>query len=235
MHYLSWKDNFEVISKFRKELKANFNFPIKLEMHTKHFLLDKSPYREFNFSHDDKKQIFTLFCQMISKLDLKVINTVIVKPKLASKNYNVLDGSLTYSIQRIENDLKSNTDPNVRFIIITDPGRVGKMRKTTRKIQKINYIPSRYAASKYRKEIKFLIEDPLPKDSKESYYIQISDLISYIISLYSLMHLGIGDLPNRLKSYANYDSVKEWMDLLKPAFNLKAATGDEFGIVYHPK
>lgn len=235
MHYLSWKENFEAILDFRRKLKQDFKFPVKTEMHTKHFLLDKSPYRDFNLSNNEKKQIISLFCQMISLLDLKVINSVIVKPKLTSTNFDVMDTVLRYSIQRIENDLDSSTNPNDRFMIITDPGRVGKMRKTTRKIQRINFIPSKFSTSQYRKEIKYLIEDPLPKDSKESYFIQISDLISYLISLYSLRHLDIDNFPNRLKTYTKFEDVVEWLSLLKPVFNLKASKRNEFGIVYHPK
>jgi hypothetical protein len=158
-----------------------------------------------------------------------------VKTKLNNLNFDVLDTALIYSIQRIENDLDSSSNPSDRFMVITDPGRVGKMRKTTRKIQKINFIPSKFSTSQYRKEIKYLIEDPLPKDSKESYFIQISDLISYMITLYTLVHLGIGDLPNRLKSYTSFENVIEWLNVLKPVLNLRAAKSDEFGIVYHPK
>ena len=76
MHYLSWKGNYEIIKDLRSKLKAEFNFPIKLEMHTKYFLLDKHPYRDFNFLHNNKKQIISLFCQFIAHLDLKVINTI---------------------------------------------------------------------------------------------------------------------------------------------------------------
>ena len=64
------------------------------------------------------------------------------------------------------------------------------MRKVTRKIQRINYIPSKYSGS-YRKEIEKLIEDPMPKNSNESYFVQIADTIAYIIYLYSLKNLII--------------------------------------------
>jgi hypothetical protein len=75
-----------------------------------------------------------------------------------------------FSVQRIENDLRHTGTDESRFIVITDPGRVGKMRKTTRKVQRINYIPSKFGPYSYRREIERLIEDPLPKDSRESYF-----------------------------------------------------------------
>ena len=234
MHYLSWKENYESVIEFRRQLKKDFGLPVKLEMHTKYFLLDKDPYREFKFSNDDRKQIITLFTKLIPTLNLKVINTVIVKGRIKSAGYNVLDTALKYSVQRIENDIDPQSNPNERFIIITDPGRISKMRETTRRIQKINYIPSKYESLTYRKEIISLIEDPLPKESEESYFIQIADLIAYLINLYTLIEFGIAELPNRMKDYLSYEEIKQWIELLKDAFNTKATTNNTYGIVYHP-
>jgi hypothetical protein len=97
-----------------------------------------------------------------------------------------------FSVQRIENDLRHTGTDESRFIVITDPGRVGKMRKTTRKVQRINYIPSRFGPYSYRREIERMIEDPLPKDSRESYFIQSADLITYLVYLHTHFQKGVG-------------------------------------------
>ncbi len=157
LYYLNQKDIFENISEFRKQLKKDFNIPIKIEFHTKHFILNKNPYRELQISDDDRLLILGLFCELISNLDLKIINVVINKGNISPNTpYNVLDNALKYSIQRIENDL-SKIDPAKKFMIITDQGRIGKMRMTARKIQRVNFIPSKYNAKPIRKEIKSLI------------------------------------------------------------------------------
>lgn len=225
---------YEDIVRFRKQLKTDFGLPIKLELHAKHFLLNKEPYRQFNFNDDDRMFIIELFCELISMLAIKIINVVINKKVIYSGNYSVLDRALTYSIQRIENDLLQ-TEPDSRFMIITDTGRVGKMRKTARKIQKINFIPSKFNPYPYRKEIKLLIEDPLPKDSKESYFIQICDLVGCIIYFYSILTLASGSLPNRMPSRVDKKILTKWLDILQPSLNLKAAESDPYGIVCYPK
>jgi hypothetical protein len=51
MHYLSWKENFEAVLDIRRRLKSEFNFPVKIEFHTKYFLLDKHPYKDFRGRH----------------------------------------------------------------------------------------------------------------------------------------------------------------------------------------
>jgi hypothetical protein len=235
VHYLSWRDAYETIIDFRRQLKKDFNFPIKLEMHTKGFLLGKDPYREFGWSNDDKLTICGLFSKLAGSLNIKIINTVIVKPRIKNRDYDVLDTALKYSVQRIENDLNLPANPNERFLIITDEGRVGKMRRTTRRIQRVNYIPSKFSQSPYRREIKTLIEDPLPKDSKESYFIQLCDHVACIVYLHGLKVTGVASYPRRLASYVSETHVRDWLADLRPAINLKASPSDEFGILYHPK
>lgn len=153
---------------------------------------------------------------------------------IQTSEYKILDRALTYSIQRIENDL-NKIDPAKKFIIITDEGRVGKMRNTSRKIQRINYIPSKYGSYTYRQEIKSLIEDPLPKNSRESYFIQLSDLVAYITYLYSIYSLNIGQLPNRMPSIVDQKKIINWMERMKNSLNLEASGSDDYGVVCYPK
>jgi hypothetical protein len=235
LDHLNWKDIHEQIVEIRRELKRDFDFPIKMELHTKQFLLDKSPYRERPISEPDRIKIINRLCSFIGNLDVRIINVLINKTIIKHQGYDVLNKALTYSVQRIENDIDPKNNPDVKFLIITDEGRVGKMRKTTRAIQRINYIPSQYSSSPIRQEIQALIEDPLPKDSKESYFIQLADLVAYLIYLYGLVHLSIGKFPNRMTSYVSEDILFGWLEMLKPSFKLAAAPANEFGVMIHPK
>jgi hypothetical protein len=233
-HYMNWQPIFQTIRDFRRNLKETFNFPMGLEIHTKHFWLNKKPYNEFRFPISERVTVTNLFCDLIACLDLKIINVVIVKPRIKNPKYPVLDTALKYSIQRIENDLNPILNPGEKFILITDPGRVGKMRNTSRRIQRINFIPSRYSPNAYRREITALIEDPLPKDSRESYFIQLADLVSSIVYLHAISATGIGRFPNRLRGIVTSEIVQQWMDRLRPSFNLLASMQDPYGIKYHP-
>jgi hypothetical protein len=165
---------------------------------------------------------------------VRIVNVVIVKARIQSGNYGVLDRALTYSVQRIENDLTKSGNRDARFMIVTDEGRVGKMRKTTRRVQRFNFIPSQYAPYSYRREIKLLIEDPLPKSSAESHSIQLADLVSYVIKLHVSMQLG-GSPPTRMPPEVTVSKISEWMDRLLPSLNVDASAADPFGIVCYPQ
>jgi len=215
-----WKDNYLRIQEFRRQLKSDYNFPVNLEFHTKEFLTDKNPYRDFNWNPTDKFLILMSLFNLIKNLEIKIINVVIIKPNIQKHDYNVLDRALTYNIQRIENDLLT-TDSNTKFLIITDEGRVGKMRITSRRIQRYNPIPSKInPGTFYKEQIKLLIEDPLPKDSKESYFLQISDAIAYIVYLYSLKTFINKEFANRVKRVISLNDVIDLLNTIKSRLNL---------------
>jgi hypothetical protein len=231
-HHLVWKDNYEVIRKFKRQLANDFPFPFDEELHTRQFILNKYPYHKWRIGNADRIRVIDLYCELCAQLDAKIINVVVVKPRLNKPDSDVLDTALTFSVQRIENDLAAI--PQNRFMIITDWGRVGKMRKTTRRVQKINFIPSKFGPTPRRMEIQKLIEDPLPKDSSQSYFIQLADLAACIVSFYAVDTQKVGHLPKRLPAEIHAGKVTEWMNMLKPSLNVKAASDDKYGVRFYP-
>ena len=234
LHYLKWRECFEAVQDFRRTLRGSYRLPFNLEFHAKYFLLNKNPYRQLGMPDQDRLQIVDLLCDLIASLDVRIVNVVIVKPRIRIPGYSVLDKALTYSIQRIENDLEPDRNPAERFLLITDTGRVGKMRKTARRVQRINFIPSRRGATSYRREIRSLIEDPLPKDSRESHFIQLADLVAQVVYLHSVFGTGIGAVHGRMPQAVTQGRVGEWMDKLRPRLNVRASGRDPYGVFYHP-
>jgi hypothetical protein len=234
MHYLQWQPNFEMVQEFRRGLRRDFGLPVKLEMHTKYFILGKNPYRSMGLSEEARIQMMDRFADLIGSLQLKIINVAINKPALHG-NASVLDTALTFSVQRIQNDLDPVRNPGARFMLITDPGRVGAMRGITRRIQRINYIPSRFGLKPYRREITTLIEDPLQKDSKESYFVQLADYVSFVVYLHTHFVTGVGAPHGRMPAVVTRGKVRDWMVRMRPALNIRAAADDEFGVKIYPR
>lgn len=234
MPYLKWKDNLSRLVELRAELRRQYGLPMKFEMHTRQFILNKNPYRKLGISDADRVAIIGDYCDAVATMDWRIVNVCIDKTVIKNKKYPVLEWALKLSVQRIENDIKSTKDPNGRFLIVTDPGRVGAMRRTTRKVQRINYIPSLFRRGAYRQEVERLIEDPLPKDSKDSYFIQTADLVAHIVYLHSLHKKAAGPFGNRVPGEVTAGQVEDWLDRLRPRLNLMATRGDPHGIKYQP-
>ena len=229
----NWQKNYNQMKFLRKELKEKYGFHVKEEMHTKHFLTDKDPYRKYNWNKETKLEILKAFTLAIADLDLTCINVIIDKNKIKKQDYKVLENALKYNIQRIDND--SNGEWN--YIIITDRGRIAPMRKTARAIRAYNPIQSKYSYTFKNQPISGLIEDILEKDSKESYFIQICDFVSYFVHLYYKCCIKKNDLPNRVGKLIDKKFVGSVMATLKKSnkLNLKANKSNSYGLVIYPK
>jgi hypothetical protein len=229
---LDWRENFDIIVGFKRQLAKEFKFPVGLEIHTRELLLNKKPYAPLRLSGAQRAEIVCRFCQVAAQLSLRSISTAVVKPWIKKPDFPVLDRALSYSVNRIETDLGGSAAN--RFLIITDDGRVAKMRSTTRRMQKINYVPSRVDGAPYQRDIRHLIEDPLPKDSKESFFIQLADMLAFLLYAHTAHATGLASLPHRAPPELDQALILHCLDTLKPMLNLKASSTHPYGLVLIP-
>ena len=230
----NWQSHFNAMKNCRSLLKEKYGFHATEEMHTKAFLTDKNPYRNYGWTKEQKQEILIAFTKCIAEqMDLSIVNVIIDKTKITDNSYNVLEKALTYNIQRIENDSEGNWN----YIIITDKGRLAPMRKTARAIRAYNPIQSHYTFGAVNQPIKCLIEDILEKDSSESYFIQICDFVSYFVHLYFKCVVNGQPLPARVQNVIDTQFVSRVMATLKyyDRLNLKASKSNEYGLVIYPK
>ena len=228
-----WQENYHKAKDLRKTLRDNYGFHVSQEMHTKHFLTDKNPYRNYGWSKEEKQEILKAFTITLAKMDLQIINVVIDKNHFKDDKYSVLENALKYNIQRIENDSAGQWN----YLIITDQGRIAPMRKTARAIRAFNPIQSKYSNEYSNQPIANLLEDILEKDSAESYFIQFADFVSYFVHLYYLVCYEHKELPNRVKNVVDPVFINRVLVTLKESkrLNLKASEKNEFGLVIYPK
>lgn len=230
MRHDRWRANFEKVQAMRRSLVRSHRFKFDWELHSRELLLDKDPYRAAGYAPRERIDIVTTGCRVLAELEAKIITVVINKRNIVNRDYNVLDTALTYSIQRVHNDLQADSG---HFLVITDEGRVAKMRSTVRRLQRINFVPLAGGQESYRQDLKNLIEDPLPKNSRDSYFIQLADMVAAIVSLWCVPWQGVGVVPNRMR-YLPAEQPRLWLEMLKPVLNLQASK-NPYGIVCYPK
>ena len=228
-----WQNNFDLIRDCRKELKELYGFHVTEELHTSHLLSDKNPYRNYNWTIEERQQIVIAMAKCIANLNAKIINVVIDKTKITDVNYQVLQNALKYNIQRIDNDSHGQWN----YIVITDKGRLSPMRSTAQEIRAYNPIPSKYYDASFNKPIQSMIEDILEKDSSESYFIQVCDFVSYFVHMYFKTAFKNKPIPNRPSKVIDNNFIRRVMSTLKEGnvLNLKASARNSYGLVIYPK
>ena len=228
----SWQSNYNKIRECRKELKEKYGLHISEEIHTKHLVRDKGMYRPYNWSDEQRRNILIDITKCISGLDIKFTNIIIDKTKIKTTDYRVLENALTYNIQRIEN----TSGGQWNYLIITDEGRLAPMRKTARAIRAYNPVQSHFGGTQ-NIPIKGMIEDVLSKDSKESFFIQLCDFVSFFADLYYRTEDRGEALPQRVERIVDGIFVKRVFATLEKGnvLNLKASNTHAYGFVIYPK
>ena len=162
-----------------------------------------------------------------SKQELSLL-TVIVKKYGFSSKEEVFELAWKTLIQRFENTLekrnfngtKNATD---KGIIIADNTDVDSIRKIYRKMHVINPIPSYFGGFR-NLPIQFVIEDPVFKDSKQSYFVQLADITAY----FTMQYLS----PNK---FVKRQGAKKYFERLEPIIIKQASPSDKFGRVWIKK
>jgi len=226
-----WQENYDAFKTFRKQMKSSYGLHLIEEMHTMDFLRDRDPYRNHGWSLLERHGILISFAKAISSLDIKVVNVIIDKTRIQNEDYPILEKSLTYNILNIEND--SNGD--WKYFIISDKGKIRLMQIIARKIRSVHFISSDFDISSDI-PVRNLIEDILEKDSRESYFIQISDFISCFVFLYYRYVMKKEMLPKRLSYTIDETLITNVVEIFKKGgiLNTKAAKDNAYGLAIYP-
>lgn len=203
------------------------------EMHMKDYLYDHNPYRQYQWDPLTRRRLLIDYVHGFIELKFEAVNVIIDKSSIQNPSYPVLENALKYNLTRINNTYSANR----YFLVITDAGRVGMMRKTARAICVYNQIPSSFDSTSRNIPVKNMIEDILEKDSAESGFIQLADSISYFVNLYYKVIIKGEAIPARVSRILNKKDIVDIMDRLSEynTLNLSASRSNKYGLVIYPK
>ncbi len=171
-----WNDYLNKILEWRKEWYQKYSIPIDFELHATEFTRGGGEYPK----NRDKDYRGKLFAEAIMKIEktngLKVMNAIANNEN--KDNYLKL---FEYMLTRINTTLKKK---NALGILICDEGNENKLTSTVRRMKKENRVPPDYHHRKKGESMRdlpldFIIEDPLFKSSKASYFIQLADFLAF--------------------------------------------------------
>jgi hypothetical protein len=186
LHELRWRDYLEQLIEFRKRMLKTFGLHLREEIHASQFITN--PKNVGRIRKNNRLTILRDFANELSTMsDLNVIN-VIVDKNGKPADYDVFDMAWKALIQRFDNTHSHNNfrgpqNPEDKEIIIADNTDIKKLTTLIRQIRRFNPIPNNIQHGPgYRDlRIRYMIEDPNFRDSKDSYFIQAADLSAYLL------------------------------------------------------
>lgn len=193
IHELYWRDAMDELIAFRRKIKRDFRVYLEAELHAAD-LINKPSKCASSLAILPKHQrlaILRQFANIISLLPgLNIINVVIDKQsgRLADKS-EVFRWAWFTLFQRFENTISRKNFPGPknesdRGIIFPDNTDGEQLTRYLDEMRKSNRLKIRMDDGSFHyedKPIKWIIESPVTRDSKDSYFIQVADCAVFLL------------------------------------------------------
>jgi len=223
IHESHWRQFTTQMVAFRKALKAAYGLPIRTELHASDFI--KTP-PIVGMPRHIRLAILRNLLDELAKMPFISITNVIVNKVGKPAGYDVFTHAWQALFQRFENTLKYGNFPgghrNDYGLVLTDATDGKKLQQMVRRMAVYNPVPNQaWAGPGYRNmPILRIIEDPYPKDSKDSYFIQACDVAAYFVMQRS-----------RPNSFVKKQGAQRYITRLLPVLNTRATGTNALGIV----
>jgi hypothetical protein len=174
-----WKSLFGAIKAFRSDLKASDGLFTRKEWHATEFVSGHGRIADRVISKGRRAQIFGDALSLLGgfKSSNVWLIAAVLPRKLELRAYERV-------LNRINKTMETWSDT---ALMIWDQGKDKEYRRLSRKMAVYNYIPSKYGqwaeTGRLTKNIPldFILEDPIFKDSAESYFLQMVDFCAYAL------------------------------------------------------
>jgi hypothetical protein len=169
-------DLFEQIIAFRRELRDSFGLYMRTEVKGSELAKGAGPWTALNLSDRQRKYIYARFMRLqADSRALKTFAVVVDKSKCADAE-EVRAAAWRHALERIRTLAATNQTTAMLF---PDSGQYVWLRRLSRKMRRHAPVGSVRGGTLDRPLLKVLIDDPVERDSQQSYMIQLADLNAY--------------------------------------------------------
>jgi hypothetical protein len=174
----AWAATFDELIDFRRYVNAKFGVPVRAEIKANHLLQNHGAFRPLRLSERARHDLYRAHMRLQPKLGLSTFAIVMKKASLAEKRADVdpRDVGWEYMLQRLE---RFTTKGGEEVLIMHDEGDAQRVRKLARKARRAGSAGSAFGTGILRRPATRVIDDPVPRVSSESYFLQLADLNAY--------------------------------------------------------
>lgn len=177
----TWTETFDGLISFRRFLRERFGVPVRAELKANHLLRNEGAFEALALPEGMRHTIYRQTMRLHPKIGLQTFAVLIDKAKLGERRPGIgpRDVAWEYLLQRLE---RASEEPPLgpkHIAIVHDAGEGEVARRLARKARRAGTAGSQFGTGFLRVPFRRLIDDPVPRDSRQSYFIQLADLAAY--------------------------------------------------------
>jgi hypothetical protein len=170
----TWPDRFDRLIDYRRHLRTLFGLPVRAELKANHLLRNAGAFRSLGLSESARFAIYRQTMRLHAKLGFKTF--AILVDKANHPNRTADDIAWEYLLQRLE---RFTTYGGEQALVVHDEGNTPAIRALARKSRRAGTAGSMMGTGVLQRPFSRLLDDPVPRDSSQSYFLQLADLAAY--------------------------------------------------------
>jgi hypothetical protein len=173
-----WPDAFDRLIEFRRELHRTYGVPVRTELKANYLLRGKGPLWRLSLSEQQRLEIYRAMLRTQAELGLQTYAIVVNKQELVDRerDEDAREVAWEFLLQRLE---RLTTTTRTPALLIHDEGEGATVRKIARKARRAGSAGSAFGTGQLNRPARLLIDDPVSRDSRQSYFIQLADVSAY--------------------------------------------------------
>lgn len=179
-----WYERLDYLVNMRRSIRDTYHVPMQQEAKANHIVGIKKLYRDLNLGDGQMRDIYQRHMRAIERVSSGAFAIVIQKDKLKKRDADVLHMAWDYLLERLRKRSESTGAP---IVVVHDIGQDDAIRKHVRRFRRVTW-----TAAKQKVSARLIVEDPMPRDSQQTYFIQLADLAAYAASTKAVPRNGNG-------------------------------------------
>lgn len=170
----AWPSAFDGFIAFRRFLRERFGIRVRAEIKANHLVRGNGAVT--GLGEGQRSVVFRQHMRLATKINVTVFAVVIEKGKINKRTLNPRDLAWEFLLQRLERTSTKSDEP---VLLMHDEGDGLAIRKLARKARRAGRAGSAFGSGTLRTPFQLLIDDPVSRNSGQSYFVQLADLAAY--------------------------------------------------------
>jgi len=177
-----WADAFDGLINFRRDMRQTFGIPFRSEIKASSLVRNEGPFKGGRMSASQRRYVYKRHLDVMARLNMRAFSVYTDKRQLEQRGalsqtrwlvWETLFQRLSLMHDRDEPGSKSPV------LLMHDEGEELTIRGYSRKARRFLTSGSAYGTGSLRLSQRWLIDDPVSRQSNHSYFIQCADLTAY--------------------------------------------------------
>lgn len=173
----AWRDALDDSIRFRGYLLREFGIPARAEIKATDLVRGRGAVKRAGVGRDARLRIYRGFMRLQARSPIRTFAVSVDKAGYSSPQA-VFDATWRHMFERLERFSHYSGDAPL-MVVVDASGAYPFVRKLARKMRRHNLVGSAFGPGTLSRPLEPLIDDPIPRKSHESYFVQLADLNAY--------------------------------------------------------